>query len=175
MATKIGLIALFHAKVAGVVARAIVVVFFDFACIDFTNVTEHIGSSSVIILSQDTLLNEESGEAIELFLEAAIILSGEVGHERLWAVERVVGVLAWIFEVGHTLVERLTRDLQRVAEVGRVERLHIARNHHHIVGRLVEHHELAIAVVHESARRVECFAQESVCVGIYLVFVVTNL
>ena len=98
-----------------------------------------------------------------------------MGHERLWAVERVVGVLAWVLDVGHSLVEGLPRDLKRVAEVGSVEGLHVARNHHHIVGGLVEHHELAVAVVHQSARRVECFAQESVCVGIYLVFVVTNL
>ena len=72
--TEIWLVAFLDAEVAGVVAGAVVVVAVDVVLGDLADVAEDIGSCGVLVLPEDALLDEESGEAVELLLEAAVVL-----------------------------------------------------------------------------------------------------
>ena len=72
-------------------------------------------------------------------------------------------------------MEILYRDAECVAERKRVERRHILRDQHYIVGRLIEHEQTSVAVIYQSAGRVDDTPQECVAYGILLVAVVGNL
>ena len=76
-------IALFDAKVASVVARTVVIVFFEVVLVYFAYVSKHIGCVVVVILAKNAFLNEESGESIKLLLQASVVLCRKMGHERL--------------------------------------------------------------------------------------------
>ena len=53
--------------------------------------------------------------------------------------------------------------------------MHIPRNHHYVICRLVEDNQRVVAVVDKSARGVDGLFQESVVVGVVLVFGIGNL
>ena len=72
-------------------------------------------------------------------------------------------------------MELLHRDVESPTEGYGVEVLYVAWNHHHIVGRLVEHHQLTVAVVHQSSCRINCASQESVAIGYFFEVVVGYL
>ena len=62
-----------------------------------------------------------------------------------------------------------------MAEIKGIEIVHVARNHHHIVGRLVIDHQRIVAVIDKSAGGVDGFAQKGIVIGIVLITVVLNL
>ena len=169
------LVALFNAKVAGVVARAIVVVFLEVVLVHLAYVAKHVGGIAIVVLPQNSLLDEESGESIKFLLKASVVLRRQVSHKRLLRVRRVVGIFPRVFQVFHTLVEFLAGDSECIAEVDGVEGLNVARNHHHIVGGLIEHNQTSVAVVDEPTRRVDGLLHEGVAVGILFIGAVANL
>ena len=162
-------------QVARVVAPLVVVVALDVAGRHLADVAQHIGRHGVSILAQHAVLDEEAGESVELLLQAAIILGRELCHESLGRIGGVSGIEPRVLHVLHALVELLAGDTQRAAEVERIEGTHLAHNHHHVVGRLVEHQQLAGAVVDEASRGILGLFQEGIAVGILLVIVVEYL
>ena len=168
-------VTLFHTEVAGVVARTIVVVVVDIVLVNFAYVSENICCILIVVLTQNAALNEKSRETIQLFLKSAIVLSRKLAHKSLLRIRRIVWILARVLEVGNTLVEFFASDAKSLTEVDGVERENIARNHHHIVGRLVEHHQTPVAVVDVSSRGIYGFFHKSIAVGILLVGAVAYL
>ncbi len=69
----------------------------------------------------------------------------------------------------------LRGDVDGAAEIQRVEWLHVAGNEHYVVGRLVEYHQLAIAVIDKAARRIYGLFEKSVRVGRLLILLVVDL
>ena len=173
--TQPSLVTPFKPQVARVVARLVVGVFFNVIAIDFPNVAQHVGSGGVVVLTQDALHNVEAGEAVEFFLYASIVLRGEMADEYLFCVGRVVLVFRLVLHVGYTLVKLGTGNLQGVAKVYRVKGLHVLGHHHQVIGGLVIHDQLAVAVVDEPSRGVQGLLDESVAVGILLVGTVIDL
>ncbi len=51
----------------------------------------------------------------------------------------------------------------------------VARNHHHVVGRLVEYHQGVVAVIYQTSRGIDRLSKKRVVVGVILVFRVGNL
>ena len=175
VAAQIRLVAFLHAEVAGIVAGRIIVVALHIVGVHLADVAEHVGGGGVVVLAQDALLYEESREAVELLLQAAVVLRRQLRDELLRRVRRIAGVEAFVAHVGEALAQLLGGDVERGAEVERVEGLHVAGNEHDVVGRLVEHHELAVAVVDEAARRIHRLFQKRVAVGALLVAAVVDL
>ena len=124
---------------------------------------------------ENTVLNKESGETVQFLLQAAVILSRQLGHKSLRRVRRITGIEPRIFHILHTLVELFPGDSYGTAKVERIERSNLPYNHHHIVSRLVEHQQLTIPVINKSTRRILGLFEESVSVGILFVFVVQHL
>ena len=81
--------------------------------------------------------------------------------------------------VGARLLQLLTQlllgDVDRLAQVHRVERLHILGDDHQVVGGLVVHQQRVVAVVDESARRGDGDLADGVALGGLLVAVVHHL
>ena len=175
LATQHLLVGTLDTQVARVVAPVVVVVLLHITGRNLTDIAQHIGRYGIGILPEHTVLNKEAGEAIELLLQTAIILSRELCHECLRRIGGVTGIEPGILHILHALVKLLASDTHRAAEVERIERSHLAHNHHHVVGRLVEHQQLAVAVIDKSARRILCLFEESVAIGILLVIVVKHL
>ena len=98
-----------------------------------------------------------------------------MSHKCLLRVRRVVGVFPRVFQVFHTLVEFLAGDSECIAEVDGVEGLNVARNHHHIVGGLIEHNQTSVAVVDKTTGRVDGFLHEGVAVGVLFIGAVAYL
>jgi len=161
-ASEIRLVALLHTEVAGVVAGRIIAVAVDVGLRHLAYVAENISGRWLLVLAQDTLLNEETGEAVQLLLKAPIVLRGKLRHKALWRVRRVSGVQTLILDVDKALFELLGSDIESIAEVDCIERLHIAGDEHHVVGRLIEYHQLTVTVVYESARGVDGLFKERV-------------
>ncbi len=81
----------------------------------------------------------------------------------------VAAVDAFVFHVGHAAVELFACDVEGGAEIECIERFDLARDKHDIIGRLVEHHQFAVAVIDYAARRIYRFFQECVGIGRLLV------
>ena len=162
-------------QVARVVAPLVVFVALDVAGRHLADVAQHIGCHGIGILAQHAVLDEEAGEPVELLLQAAVILGRELRHKGLGCIGGVSGIEPRVLHILHALVELLAGDSHRAAEVERIEGTHLAHDHHHVVGRLVEYQQLARAVVDEAARRVLGLFQEGIAVGILLVLVVEHL
>ena len=175
LASEILLVALLDALLADVVAAAVVVVLLDVAAGHLADVAQGMARGVVGILPDGAPLDGKSGKLVELLLEDAALLGRELGHEHLLGVAGVAGILAAVLDVGHQLVELFAGDVQRAAEVGGVQVGHLAGDKGHVVGGLVEHQQLAVAVVDGAARRILHLVEEGVVVGILLVFVRQNL
>ena len=165
-------VAALHTQVAHIVARLIIGVTLNIGLRHLADVAQHIAGSMMRILSEDSFLDIKSGIAVKFLLQTAVIVSRKMGQQGLRRIGGISGRFAQLFQTGLQLIGG---DTQRVAEVGRVEVVHIARNHHHIIGRLIEHHQRVVAIVNQSTRGIYGFAQKSVVVGVSLVFVVGNL
>ena len=174
-ATEILFVAFLYAEVAGIVTGSIVVVALYVIARHLADVAEHTACRRIVVLPEDAFLDEEAGEAVELFLQATVVLRRELRDEALRSVGRVARVAALVLHGGEALVELLAGDAQGSAEIESVERLHVARYHHHVVGGLIEHHKLAVAVVDESAAGIYCLFEERIGVGARLVFLVVDL
>ncbi len=53
--------------------------------------------------------------------------------------------------------------------------MHVARNHHHIIGRLVVDNKRIVTVVDHTARGVYRLAEECIVVGVIFIFVILDL
>ncbi len=175
VSAKIWFVAFLYAEVPGIVARGIIAVSLDVVGRDFTYVAEDVGRSRIIVLAEDSFLDEKARETVEFFLQSAIVLRRQMAHQLLRGICGVAGVEALVLHVGQSLLELLSGYIQCIAEINRVEWFDVARDHHHVVGRLVEYDEFAVAVIHQSARRVYGLFQKSICVGRALVCVVVDL
>ena len=91
------------------------------------------------------------------------------------SIGRIAGIETLVPHVGESLVELLGGDIQRAAEIERVERLDVARNQHHVICRLIEHNKFAVAVVDQSAGGIDSLFQECVGVRPLLVLLVGKL
>jgi len=171
LAAQVLFVAFLDALLADVVAAAIVVVFLNVSARHLPDVSQGMSGGVVGILPYGSPLYAESGEFEEFFLEDAAFLGRELCHEHLLRIARVAGILAPVLHVGHEPVELFAGDVQRAAEVGRVKVAHFARHEGDVVGRLVEHQQLAVAVVDGAARRILHLVEEGVVVGILLIFV----
>ena len=65
--------------------------------------------------------------------------------------------------------------MNSLAEVGRVEWLHVARDEHHVVCGLVVYNKLAVAVVHKAARGEYRLLEEGIGIGRLLVALIVEL
>ncbi len=174
-ASQVWLVGALDAQVAGVVARGVVVVGIDVVGVDLAQVAQHVGRRDIVVLAQDALLYEEAREAVQFLLQAAVVLARQLRDEALGGIGGIARIEVLVAHIGKALAQIVGCDVERAAEVERVERLHIARYEHHVIGRLIVHHQLALAVIHQSARGVHRLFQEGVAVGRALVPLVVEL
>ena len=130
------------------------------------------GSKGVLILSDGTTLDVETGETEHLLLEDGEVLVRQLTHEYLLCETRIAGVLVAVLNGFHPTVKLLATDVQRLTEVERVEVVFGFVHHHHdVVGRLIVHQQLAVTVSDDSARGVFYLFQKRIRVGTLLVVV----
>ena len=127
------------------------------------------------ILPDSTPLDGKAWELEQFFLKDAALLGRQLCHEHLGRILGVTRVLSAVAHISHPLHELLLRNAQRTAEVKCIKIFHLARYKRHVIGRLVENEQFAVAVVNGSAGRVLYLVEESIAVGIALVLVRKNL
>lgn len=93
-----------------------------------------------------------------------------MGDEFLRGICRIARVFARVFHVAPSFEKLLFSDVESVAESDGVKLPDVFWDYHHVVGRLVEHHKLVEAVVHEAASRIYGAFQEGVAVGVLFIF-----
>ena len=76
-------VAFLDAEVAGVVAGGVFGIGVDIALRHLADVAKDIGSDGIAVLPENAFLNEQTGEAVELFLKAAIVLGRQMGEQPL--------------------------------------------------------------------------------------------
>ena len=79
-------VAFFHAKVAAIVARRVIIVFLYVFGRCLAYVAEHVCRRRVVILAQDALLDKEARKTVKFLLQAAIVLGREMRQETLGGV-----------------------------------------------------------------------------------------
>ena len=131
--------------------------------------------NGILILADSTTLDGETRKLIQLLLKHGKVLGRKLAKEQLVGIGRIAGVETAILHIGHALVKELPRDTQRLAESQRIQFLDIAHTHHHIIGWLIGHEQLAVAVIHHTTRRIYGLIEESIGVGMLLVLVVQYL
>ena len=175
LATQIRLVALLDAEVAGVVAGAVVGVVVDIVLVHLADVAEDVGAAGAVVFAECLFLNEESGEAVELLLKAAIVLERQMADKHLLGKRGVAGVAPSVAHLLKLLAKLWKRDLQRAAQVERVEVVYLLGDDHDVVCRLVEHDETPLAVVDHTARGIDGLAQKGIGVGVFLECLVSHL
>ena len=175
LAAEFLLIGTLDALDADEVAAAVVVVVLDVAPGDLRHVAQHVRRHVVGVLPGGAPLDVESGEAEELLLEDGELLGRQLAEEDLFGVGGIAGIDGAVLDVLHPLAEELGGDVERTAEVERVEVLDLAHDYGHVVGRLVVDHETPLAVVDGSPCRVLHLVEEGVAVGVLLVVVAHDL
>ena len=175
LSTKGLLVAFLHTQVACIVTAAVIAVSLHISAGNLPDVPEHVSRSIVGILPDRTLLDEKSRKHVKLLLQTPVILLREVGYEFLGCIGGVARIFPGILHVDPFLGELLLSHLKGITQRRGVEILYVARNQHHVIGRLVENHKLTVAVVDETTRRVYYLPQKGVAVGILLIFVIAYL
>lgn len=169
------LIALLDTEVAGIVSGHIVGIFLNISFRNLSDIAEHVGSGEVVILTQNSLLNEKARETVDFLLKPAIIFGRQMAQKFLRRIGRIARIETPVAHVGETLAEFLGSQRQNPAKIKGVERLDVARYHHYIVGRLVINDKPVVAVVDYSARRIDRPVEESVGVGVIFIFCIHDL
>ena len=153
LAAQLALVAALDAALADVVAGLVVVVVLDVGGRHLGHVAQDVGGVGVLVLPDAAPLDVEAREAVHLLLEHGELLVGELAHENLLGEARVAGVARAVLHGGHAAVELLPGDVERCAELGGVESaLGLVHDHHDVVGGLVEHQQLAVAVGDDATR-----------------------
>jgi len=88
----------------------------------------------------------------------------------LRSIGRISGILARIAHIGPTPVELITGDAEYGAERYCIERCHILRDKHYIVRRLIEDEQFVVAVIHQTAGRINDPFKKRIAVGVFLIF-----
>jgi hypothetical protein len=152
LAAQVLLVIAFYTEFTDIVARLIIVVFFDIRGGYFGYVAQHMSGIGVFVLADAAFLNIETGETVHLLLQHTEIVVGELTPEHLFCETGVTGVLRTIFDGLHTFVELLAGDAQGFAEFKGVEVvLGFIHHHHDIVRGLVIDQQLAVAVFDDAS------------------------
>ena len=176
LATQLLLVEALHAQLADIVARLVVLVGLHVGRAHLGHVAQHMGGIGVFVAAHAAALHIEAGEAEGFFLEEAEILVGELRHEHLLGVGRVAGILALVAHGGDAGVELLAADVQRLAELQRVEvAAGLVLDDHDVIAGLVVDEQLAVAVGDDATRGKVDFLQEGIGVGVFLVVVAHEL
>ena len=142
----------------------------------YINVAQHVGGNRILVLADGASLDVEARETEHFLLEYGEVLVRQLTHKDLLRKSRIAGILVAVLDVFHPAVELLTADVQRLAEVQRVQMVfRLVHHHHDVVGRLVIHQQLAVTVGDDASRRIFYLLQEGIRVGTLLVVVARNL
>ena len=176
LAAKLLLVAALHAALADVVAGLVVVVVLDVSWRHLGHVAQDVGGIRILILPDAAALDVEARETVHLLLEHGELLVGELAHENLLGEPRVAWVQSAVGDGVHAVVELLTSNVEGIAELSGIESAAcLVHDDHDVVGRLVEHQQLAVAVGDNAARWEVDFLEEGVGVGALLIVVAGNL
>ena len=127
------------------------------------------------VASYGALTNIETMKAEEFFLKNAILLRRNLWHEKLLGVSGVARVLVAILDDCHPLVELFLSDAERPAKVECVKVLHLAHDHHDVVGRLIIYQQLTITVIDDATSRENDVVEEGIVISTGFVFPVREL
>ena len=170
--SQLFLITALNTQFTNVVACLIVLILLDIGRRHFCHITKDMCSKGVLILSDGTALDVETGEAEHLLLEDGEVLVRQLTHEYLLCESRIAGVLVAILDGFHPAVELIASDVQGLTEVERIEVVFGFIHHHHdVVSRLIVHQQLAVTVGDDTSRGVFYLFQKCVRVGTLLVVV----
>ena len=165
----------FHARSTGIVTLDIITVILNVLLVDFANVSQNIGSIGIFILPIGSVLNIKAGKFIEFLLQNTIFLCRKLVHEELRDIGRIARIEPTILDVCHPLDKLFFRDPQNLAEVQRIERLHLTHDHHHLISGLVIHQQLPVTVINQSTGWIERLFQKGIAVCPCLVVAIDNL
>lgn len=92
-----------------------------------------------------------------------------MGDEALGQIGGVVGVDILVAHVGKPLTQLLGSNLESLAEIKSIKILHILGDEHYVIGRLIVHHQLAVAVIKDASRGIYRLTQIGIGVSRVLV------
>ena len=127
------------------------------------------------ILTNGTRTYLEAAVLVHPLLQFGIVLDAQLSDEGLLRIARIAFVAPWVHDFPHSLLKHFASDTQRVAKVESIEVLHLAHRHHQVVGWLVIHQQVAVAVVNLSTCRIDGLGEEGVVARHSLILVIHNL
>ena len=152
LATQLLLVAALHTKLADVVAGLVVVVLLNIGRRHLGDITKDVGCQRILVLADGALLDIEARKTEHLFLEYREVLVRELAHEELLRKARITGILAAVLDGFHAVVELLAGDVEALTQLQRVEApVGLVHDDHDVVGWLVVHQQLAVAVGDDTA------------------------
>ena len=130
----------------------------------------------VLILTDTTPLDIETGEAEHLLLEDTEILVTELRQEQLLGKTRIARILRTVLDGCHPAVELFPCDIQGITQIKGIQViLRLIHHHHDVISRLIEHQQFAIAIGDIPTRREIHLLQKGIRVGTFLVIITSNL
>ena len=174
-ASQLFFVTALHTELTDIVATAVVVVGFDVGRSDFADIAEDMGSVGTGILTDAVLDDVETGEEEEFLLKAGELLGGQLAHENLLRVGTVARIAVPVLDFYHSPVEPIAGDAQTFTQVERINACDFRHDNHDVVGGLVIHKQLSVAVANDTTGRELDTLQEGITIGIALEVVAHQL
>ena len=124
------------------------------------------------IAARGTLLHRETLEAEQFLAKDGKLLGGNLSQEKL---RRVTGIVAASLDFLHLLHILLFGDADGATEIGGIHSQLFLHHDHDVVGGFVENHQLTLAVLYQTARRVLDFLAKSIGIRVFLILIAENL
>ena len=130
----------------------------------------------ILVLPNGAFLDVETREAEHLLTKDAEVLVINLRHEQLLCETRIARVLSRVLDIVHALDEIFFCDAKRLTEVKRVKMATLlVHDHHDIVGRLIVHQQLSVAISNDATARILNLLEESIGIGAFAVVVTHEL
>jgi hypothetical protein len=164
LSAQILLIGKFDAGTSGMVSLYIVVVLLNIMLTNLSNIAEYMGGTSVLIITESTVTDVETGELVQFFLKSTVLLYGELWDKNLRDVRGITRVEPFVGNVFESLDKPFVGDTERGTKIDSIERDDLPLDDHDIISRLIVNKEASHPVVNHTARRIDGTFKESVTV-----------
>ena len=140
------------------------------------DITQDMRRIRILILTQGAALNGEAAEEEQLLAKDGYVPLVKLSHEDLTDKLRIARILVAILDICHATYEVFLRDAKSLADTHSIKVfLCFAHHHHYVVGWLVEHEQLAIAIIDDTSSGVVNLLQKGIGVGTLTVVLAHHL